>query len=1226
MAFRKSTWASAAAAILSAVLLLAFAAASYAQFGPVTDLGPGSQPHCALGLNGTLHIVYVTTGGVRYFTVTGGVPSAVETLPNSSPGQNPFVALGTNGSVHVVWHTYATAYYSNRIGGYWKNPVTLPSVATENNYLAQVAVDSNGVPFTSHWSLKEKGVEGYVVFSRVDNASSSTPTATKIRQYESLERPPAILGPNPASAGDGKLHIFAPSQQITHYIMDSNGNTSGEENISRTPPEKTVPGFQTFFVGTDKGIATSWRDNVDRGVVVNTLSRANSGSYGLIAGTGAPYYVYARGAYDPVGNKVYALYPKPDKPAIVSWVPTGTTVQQLGYVSEDTISNDTMGPGAGGIAPARGGGVHVVYSTGGRLYHRTVDAPADTQAPSVPTNVQASSPGSTVVQLSWTASVDNTGVAGYKVFRDGVQIDTTAETSYLDTGRSANTTYSYRVSAYDGFSNESAQSAQAVATTLAPDPIPPSVPTNVQASDVTGSSAKLTWNASTDNKLVLGYRIFRNSAEVATSTTTSYTDSGLSANTTYSYTVSAYDGDGNSSAQSSPPAIATTLNAVTISNLVPGGYMVATFDIGTQTFVDRTFYITDMPAQYCGLIGIQTANNDKDNPNLDFRFNINQTAVIYVCLRSDLTPSTPLLSAFQDTGDRISTTDTGDYKIWKKIYPAGVVNLGPKPGAGDGHSMYFVLVGLPEGPDTQPPSVPTNVVATPQAPTWINLTWTASTDDIAVAGYRIFRNGSEVGTSATTSYLDAGLSPATTYTYTVSAYDAVGNQSSQSAQAVATTPLTVVYQRFYSENFDTNPFETTWEAFESDCTTASPGSVVWYDAGGTGCGGLGQYVQRYSSGERCIVNQRPFNATGWDRIKLTYSYCVAASDGSASITPEVFRDGSWVPGITVTYPGSYRWITKSEVVGMSAASQVTNIRFRLSGSANVYRSVDCVYIDGIDVTVPTSTCSTATTITKDPLTDIIYDAADSGGSGVALVQLWYKKETGGTWTNTNIVGIGPSGTFDPWTPTAGDGTYFIRSRARDGAGFFENDLPAGGDASFVYDTTAPSIPNNVLAVAQTPSTIQITWAASNDNVSIAGYKIFRNGAEIGTSASTEYLDNGLLPDTTYTYTISAFDAADNNSPQSSPGAAAATMAAIGIAAAKELPNTTQVGLVDKVVTAIYDDSFYVEEVDRSSGIRVVPVQMPAGLSVGRAVDVGGIMQTSGNGERYIGDAVAVCNT
>ncbi len=104
----------------------------------------------------------------------------------------------------------------------------------------------------------------------------------------------------------------------------------------------------------------------------------------------------------------------------------------------------------------------------------SVAAPSDTTPPSTPTGLSATAVSSTEINLSWTASTDNVGVVGYRVFRGGVQIATvTGGTTYSDTGLSPSTTYSYTVSAYDAAGNTSVQSASASATTQAGSPPPP---------------------------------------------------------------------------------------------------------------------------------------------------------------------------------------------------------------------------------------------------------------------------------------------------------------------------------------------------------------------------------------------------------------------------------------------------------------------------------------------------------------------------------------------------------------------------------------------------------------------------------------------------------------------------------------------------------------------------------------------------------------------------------
>src|SRR5690606_38237056 len=85
------------------------------------------------------------------------------------------------------------------------------------------------------------------------------------------------------------------------------------------------------------------------------------------------------------------------------------------------------------------------------------------------------------------------------------------------------------------------------------------------------------------------------------------------------------------------------------------------------------------------------------------------------------------------------------------------------------------------GSDTTPPSVPSNVVATAVSATEIGVSWSASTDNVGVTGYDVFRDGVLRATVGTTTFSDTGLSPSTTYAYTVRARDAAGNVSSLSS-------------------------------------------------------------------------------------------------------------------------------------------------------------------------------------------------------------------------------------------------------------------------------------------------------------------------------------------------------------------------------------------------------------------------------------------------------------
>lgn len=98
----------------------------------------------------------------------------------------------------------------------------------------------------------------------------------------------------------------------------------------------------------------------------------------------------------------------------------------------------------------------------------------------------------------------------------------------------------------------------------------------------------------------------------------------------------------------------------------------------------------------------------------------------------------------------------------------------------------FTIASAPSG-DTTPPSAPADLKANAASPYSISLSWTASTDNVGVAHYDIYRNSSKVSSTTTTSFTDTALPASTSYTYQVSAVDAAGNQSALSNSASATT-------------------------------------------------------------------------------------------------------------------------------------------------------------------------------------------------------------------------------------------------------------------------------------------------------------------------------------------------------------------------------------------------------------------------------------------------------
>lgn len=114
----------------------------------------------------------------------------------------------------------------------------------------------------------------------------------------------------------------------------------------------------------------------------------------------------------------------------------------------------------------------------------------------------------------------------------------------------------------------------------------------------------------------------------------------------------------------------------------------------------------------------------------------------------------------------------------------GTFGLSCSGAGGTGEQSVNVAVAAP---DIVAPMVPGNVSATVRSTTQIDLAWTASTDAVGVAGYRVYRDGTRIASVTASTYSDTNLAPATSYGYTVTAYDAAGNESPQSAAVSAQT-------------------------------------------------------------------------------------------------------------------------------------------------------------------------------------------------------------------------------------------------------------------------------------------------------------------------------------------------------------------------------------------------------------------------------------------------------
>jgi fibronectin type 3 domain-containing protein len=387
-------------------------------------------------------------------------------------------------------------------------------------------------------------------------------------------------------------------------------------------------------------------------------------------------------------------------------------------------------------------------STGVDFYHAIV-SPPDTIAPTSPTNLTGVSPTTTTTTLTWNAATDNVGVAGYLVFRNGVQIAATAELYYQDSGLTTAITYSYAVVAFDLAGNTSHAETVEV-TTL--DTTPPSTPAHLVTAVVSGQQINLTWSPSTDLEAVAGYNVFRGTTaagliqvgQAYATTSPSFISYPLTPGTTYYFGVEAVDTSGNISPMSAVVS-AKTMTAPTAPTQL-AATPVSTTNIAV-TWVAGT---SSLPlAEYRLFRGTSASNLVQVGVN---------TKPAYT--DSGLTPGTKYYYAVQQE-------DTGG-------------DLSPMSAAVSATTVA-------------PPAAPTKLVATPDSSTMIGLTWVAGTSGLPIGEYQIFRgtspsNLSQLGITNKLSYTDTGLTPGTTYYYAMREEDTGGDLSPLSATLAATTP------------------------------------------------------------------------------------------------------------------------------------------------------------------------------------------------------------------------------------------------------------------------------------------------------------------------------------------------------------------------------------------------------------------------------------------------------
>lgn len=349
----------------------------------------------------------------------------------------------------------------------------------------------------------------------------------------------------------------------------------------------------------------------------------------------------------------------------------------------------------------------------------------DTQAPTTPGSLVASNITSTAVNLAWTASSDNVGVSGYRVYNGASQVATATGTSVTVNGLSAATNYNFTVKAYDAAGNLSAASNAVAVTTTSGGSGGGSGATDLFISEyVEGSS-------------------YNKAIEIANFT-------GSAVNLSNYSLKKVTNGSGSWS------------STLTLSGTLANGEVYVVAHGSASTAIKNEADITNNSvANFNGNDAVALFKGSSiidliGNPNSSANFGKDVTLQRKPEVKS---PSTSYVTS-----------------QWNSLASNTVSGLGSHAVQGGGGAT-----------DTTAPSAPSGLTASGITQTSVNLAWTAATDNVGVTAYEVFRGSTKIATVSSTSYTAGSLTAGTNYAFSVKAKDAAGNNSTASNTVNATT-------------------------------------------------------------------------------------------------------------------------------------------------------------------------------------------------------------------------------------------------------------------------------------------------------------------------------------------------------------------------------------------------------------------------------------------------------
>ncbi|MDQ5893326.1 MAG: hypothetical protein QG640_338, partial [Patescibacteria group bacterium] len=435
-------------------------------------------------------------------------------------------------------------------------------------------------------------------------------------------------------------------------------------------------------------------------------------------------------------------------------------------------------------------------------------------------------------------------------------------------------------------------------------------------------------------------------------------------------------------------------------------------------------------------------------------------------------------------GPVTATLNGTSYQWWNINFTSGVDGWVGQ----DGLDAY-----TPPAPDTQAPTVPSGLTAAPVSSTQINLAWNASTDNVGVAGYNVYRNGvlqTNPNPTART-FQSAGLSADTSYSYTVSAYDAVPNTSAQTASVSARTqqigaPTAIISSGSVSV-VSGQSTTITWASVNATACTVTKAGSNWQ----TGIAGT-----NVSTGALTVATTFSVVCTGINGTSPTASVTVNIGQpgGNWYLNDDVSTSGngqSWATAWKT--PGSIIWsnIKPGDTLWIAGGTYTTGLSIGSSGTAanpiriKRVRSSDAIPVSsaGWSSAHDSRATFTSSAALSAPVSYVEIDgqedmglrfvSSNSGGLPTSFLA------TGGNYvTVSNVDLVGPNSVNEVNGDSVGTK---LANHAGDGSGV--NIGYGGGSASniTIKNSRVRGHPNEF-------------WFANATNIVIENNKIYDNGA------------------------------------------------------------------------------------------------------------------------------------